>query len=131
MTDELLDVIAQEEKIVKYLDIPIQHCSEKVLRAMNRTGGRETLKAQLRHIRERVPGIVLRTTVMTGFPGEGKAEFEELCEFIKETLSAWAASPFPRRRGPRPIPWRGSSAIRKKPAAGYRDGRAEPHRRGI
>ena len=97
ITDELLDVVAQEEKIAKYLDIPIQHCSEKVLRAMNRTGGREALKAQLRHIRERVPGIVLRTTVMTGFPGEGKAEFEELCEFLKEMrferLGCFAFSP--------------------------------------
>lgn len=97
MTDELLDVMAEEEKIVKYLDIPIQHCSEKVLKAMNRTGGGEALKAQLRHIREKVPGIVLRTTVMTGFPGEGREEFEELCSFIKEMrferLGCFAFSP--------------------------------------
>lgn len=97
MTDELLDVMAEEEKIVKYLDIPIQHCSEKVLKAMNRTGRGEELKAQLRHIREKVPGIVLRTTVMTGFPGEGREEFEELCSFIKEMrferLGCFAFSP--------------------------------------
>ena len=84
ITEELLDVIATQEKVVKYLDIPIQHASGKVLEAMNRPGNRQTLSALMTHIRERVPHMVLRTTVMTGFPGEGNAEFEELCEFIKE-----------------------------------------------
>lgn len=95
--DRLLEVIAAQEKIVNYLDIPIQHSSERVLAAMNRPGGGERLKAQIRHIREKVPGIVLRTTVMTGFPGEGKAEFEELCEFVREMrferLGCFAFSP--------------------------------------
>ncbi|MCI8554707.1 MAG: 30S ribosomal protein S12 methylthiotransferase RimO [Clostridiales bacterium] len=95
--DRLLEVIAAQEKIVNYLDIPIQHSSERVLAAMNRPGGGERLKAQIRHIREQVPGIVLRTTVMTGFPGEGKAEFEELCEFVREMrferLGCFAFSP--------------------------------------
>ncbi len=85
ITDDLLDVIAREEKIAKYMDIPIQHASGRVLKAMNRPGDRESLTALIRHIRERVPNIVLRTTVMTGFPNETEEDFEQLCEFIKET----------------------------------------------
>lgn len=84
ITDELLQVIAREEKIVKYMDIPIQHANGRVLKAMHRTGDRESLTALMRHIRETVPGMVLRTTVMVGFPGETEQEFEELCEFIRE-----------------------------------------------
>lgn len=84
VTDELLEVMATEEKVLPYMDLPIQHASGKVLRAMNRPGDRESLTALIRHIREKVPGIVLRTTVMTGFPGESKADFEELCTFIQE-----------------------------------------------
>lgn len=95
--DALLDVIAAEDKIVKYMDIPIQHVSGTVLRAMHRAGNAETLAALFRRIREKVPGIVLRTTVMTGFPGESKADFEELCRFVKETkferLGCFAFSP--------------------------------------
>lgn len=97
ITDRLLHVMAEQEKIVKYMDIPIQHCSGKVLAAMNRTGDAAQLRSLLRHIRETVPGIVLRTTVMTGFPGEGEEEFEELCAFIKEMrferLGCFAFSP--------------------------------------
>ncbi len=84
ITERLLQVMAAQDKIVKYMDIPIQHCSGKVLAAMNRPGDREMLLKLLRHIRETVPGIVLRTTVMTGFPGEGRKEFDELSEFIDE-----------------------------------------------
>ncbi len=84
ITEDLLDVMAREEKIVKYLDVPIQHASGSVLKAMNRPGDRESLTALIAHIRERVPGVVLRTTVMTGFPAETEADFEELCEFIKD-----------------------------------------------
>lgn len=84
ITEELLSVMASQEKIAKYLDIPIQHASGKVLKAMNRPGDRETLTALIRHIRECVPNIVLRTTVMTGFPGETEDDFEQLCEFIKD-----------------------------------------------
>ena len=65
-------MIAAQDKMAKYMDIPIQHANGKVLAAMNRPGDAASLKALLRHIREKVPGIVLRTTVMTGFPGEGK-----------------------------------------------------------
>lgn len=84
ITDRLLEVIAAQEKIVKYMDIPIQHASGKILKAMNRTGDAASLTALMKHIRQSVPGIVLRTTVMTGFPGEGIKEFAELCEFIRE-----------------------------------------------
>ena len=84
ITDRLLDVMAREEKIVKYMDLPIQHASGKVLAAMNRPGDADSLRALLAHIRRKVPGIVLRTTVMTGFPGEGPEEFEELCAFMQE-----------------------------------------------
>ncbi len=84
VTDELLNVMAKQEKIVKYMDVPIQHASGNVLRAMNRVGNKERLTAQINNIRNKVPGIVLRTTVMTGFPGETEEDFEELCAFIKE-----------------------------------------------
>ncbi len=84
ITDELIDVFASEEKIVKYMDIPMQHCNEKVLRRMGRGGSREQLAALVRKLRERVPGIVLRTTFIAGFPGETEEQFEELAEFSKE-----------------------------------------------
>ncbi len=84
ITDRLLEVMATQPKIVKYMDIPLQHASGKVLERMHRTGDRESLSALIAHIREAVPGIVLRTTVMTGFPGETEADFEELCEFLQE-----------------------------------------------
>lgn len=97
ITDELLDVIAREEKIVKYLDMPIQHASGHVLKAMNRKGDRTSLTALVGRIRAAVPEMVLRTTVMVGFPGETEADFEELCEFIREArfqrLGCFAFSP--------------------------------------
>lgn len=97
ITDELLDVIAREDKIVKYLDIPVQHASGRVLKAMNRKGDSASLTALMQHIRDKVPGVVLRTTVMVGFPGETEEDFEELCEFIRtvkfERLGCFAFSP--------------------------------------
>ena len=84
ITDELLDVMAEEEKIVKYIDLPLQHASGKVLRAMNRRGDRESLTALLQKIREKIPGVILRTTLITGFPGETEEDFTELAEFVKE-----------------------------------------------
>lgn len=97
ITDELLAVIAREEKIVKYLDMPIQHASGHVLKAMNRQGDRASLTSLVRRIRAAVPEMVLRTTVMVGFPGETEADFEELCEFIREArfqrLGCFAFSP--------------------------------------
>ncbi len=84
ITDELLDVMATEEKVLPYMDIPLQHASGNVLRAMNRRGDRDTLTALVKRIRERVPNITLRTTMIAGFPGETKQDFEELCTFIQE-----------------------------------------------
>ena len=82
--DELIDTIASEPKIVKYLDIPIQHCSDKVLKLMNRRGDHDYLCGLFNKLKERIPGVVLRTSVITGLPGEGEEEFAELCEFLKE-----------------------------------------------
>lgn len=84
ITDELIGVIAAEEKILPYLDIPIQHCNDGILKAMRRRDTKASLTAVLRKLRERVPGLVLRTSVITGLPGEGEAEFEELCAFLRE-----------------------------------------------
>ena len=80
--DHLIDVIAREEKIVKYLDIPLQHCNDGILRRMNRRGDKAYLEDLLDKLRERIPGLVLRTSLITGLPGEGEAEFEELCQFL-------------------------------------------------
>ena len=84
ITDELLDVMAQEEKIVKYIDLPLQHASGKVLKAMNRRGDKESLLVLVRKIREKMPDVTLRTTMITGFPGETEEDFTELAEFVKE-----------------------------------------------
>ena len=83
ITEELLDVMAKEPKIAKYLDLPIQHCNQDVLRAMRRPGNREQLEALIAHIREKIPGVTLRTTLIAGFPGETEEQFAELCEFVK------------------------------------------------
>jgi len=82
--DELIDVIAAQEKIVKYLDIPIQHINDTILRRMNRRGTGEEIRALFKKLRERIPGVVLRTSLITGLPGEGEAEFEQLCAFLRE-----------------------------------------------
>ena len=84
ITDALLDVMAEEEKAVPYLDIPLQHCNGQVLKRMNRTGDRESLCALLDKIRRRLPGVTLRTTLITGFPGETEEQFGELAAFVKE-----------------------------------------------
>ena len=83
ITDELLDVIASEEKLVKYLDIPLQHCDGELLKRMNRMGDKHSLLALIKKIREHVPGISLRTSLIVGFPGETKAQFADLCDFVK------------------------------------------------
>ena len=97
ITEQLLDTIARQPKIVKYMDMPIQHCSGEVLSAMNRPGDEATLRALIVHIRDKVPGIALRTTVMTGFPGETPEQFEQLCGFVRdmqfERLGCFAFSP--------------------------------------
>lgn len=83
ITEELLNVMAKEPKIAKYLDLPIQHCNQDVLRAMRRPGNREQLETLIAHIREKIPGVTLRTTLIAGFPGETEEQFAELCEFVK------------------------------------------------
>ncbi len=83
ITEELLDVMANEPKIAKYLDLPIQHCNPDVLRSMRRPGNREQLETLISHIREKIPGVTLRTTLIAGFPGETEEQFEELCDFVK------------------------------------------------
>ena len=82
--DELIDEIAANDKIVKYLDIPIQHINDGILKAMNRRGTGGEIRNLFKTLRERIPGLVLRTSLISGLPGEGEAEFEELCEFLKE-----------------------------------------------
>ena len=97
ITDELIDVMAAEPKIVKYLDIPIQHVNDEILRRMNRRGNKAYLEALFPKLRERIPGLVIRTSLIAGLPGEGEAEFEELCEFLRrhrlERVGAFAFSP--------------------------------------
>ena len=82
--DELIDAIASEPKVLKYLDIPIQHCNDKILSAMNRRGDKEYLTQLFQKLRARIPGLVLRTSIITGLPYEGEAEFDELCDFLRE-----------------------------------------------
>ncbi len=82
--DALINEIATNDKIVKYMDIPLQHCNKNVLKRMNRHGDRESLTALLNKIREKIEGVTIRTTFIAGFPGETEEEFNELCEFIEE-----------------------------------------------
>lgn len=97
MTDELLSVMREESKVVQYVDLPIQHASDSVLRAMNRADTREFLTRTFSHIRKALPDCALRTTVMVGFPGETEQDFEELCDFVREIefdhLGAFVFSP--------------------------------------
>lgn len=84
ITDKLLETIADNGKLIKYLDIPIQHCNGEILSRMNRWGDKERLSQLMAHIRKKVPDIVLRTTLITGFPGETEEQFSELAEFVQE-----------------------------------------------
>ena len=97
MSDELIDVIASEPKIVKYMDIPIQHVNDQILKKMNRRGTRAELDELFEKLRARIPGVVIRTSLITGLPGEGEAEFEELCDWLRvhklERVGAFAFSP--------------------------------------
>jgi ribosomal protein S12 methylthiotransferase len=83
LTDPILDVIASEEKVVNYVDIPLQHASEAMLKRMKRPTGRGHLLGMIERIRERVPGVAIRTSFIVGFPGETEAELEELLEFVR------------------------------------------------
>ena len=82
--DELIDEIASNDKIVKYLDIPIQHINNGILKRMNRRGTGEDIRSLFKTLRARIPGLVLRTSLIAGLPGEGEDEFEELCAFLRE-----------------------------------------------
>ena len=98
--DELIEVIASEPKILKYLDIPIQHCNSMILKKMNRRGDGAFLKTLFAKLREKIPGLVLRTSIITGLPGEGEEEFAELCNFLKELrLERVGAFPFSPEEG--------------------------------
>ncbi len=83
-TEELIETVASEPKVLKYLDIPIQHVSDSVLKRMHRAYKGDDVRALFRKLRERIPGVVLRTSLIVGFPGETEEDFEELCEFLKE-----------------------------------------------
>ena len=85
ITDELIEEFNSNPRLVKYMDIPVQHISDSVLKRMNRHGGKELIIDTIRKLRERLPEITLRTTAMVGFPGESEEDFVELCEFVKET----------------------------------------------
>ena len=85
ITGELMDVMASEGKIVPYLDMPVQHVSPRIVREMNRHMSAEEVQALVKKLRARIPNLVLRTTLITGFPGESEREFEELAAFVKET----------------------------------------------
>ena len=97
LSDELIDTVASEPKIVKYLDIPIQHVNDGILKKMNRRGDKAYLEALFTKLRDRIPGLVIRTSLIAGLPGEGEAEFEELCDFLRrrrlERVGAFAFSP--------------------------------------
>ena len=95
--DDFIEVMATEPKIVKYLDIPIQHCNSKILKLMNRRGDGAFLRQLFAKLRARIPDLVIRTSLITGLPGEGDEEFQELCEFLRdlrlERVGAFAFSP--------------------------------------
>ena len=85
ITDELLEVIEKQEKLVKYLDIPIQHINDEILKKMNRKGDKKCIIGVIAKIRAKIPEMTIRTTLITGFPSETEEQFEELAEFVKET----------------------------------------------
>ncbi len=98
--DALIDVIATEPKIVKYLDLPIQHCNDEILHLMNRRCNKALLTQLFSELRAKIPGLVLRTSVITGLPGETEEAFDELCAFLKEQrLERVGAFPFSPEEG--------------------------------
>ncbi|MDR0904004.1 MAG: 30S ribosomal protein S12 methylthiotransferase RimO [Ruminococcus sp.] len=84
ITEKLIETINKTEKIVKYLDIPIQHCDGEILRRMNRPGDEQSLRTLIAKLRADIPGVILRTTIITGFPGESYPNFQHLCEFVSD-----------------------------------------------
>ena len=102
ITEDLIDAIAEEEKILPYLDIPIQHCNDQILKAMNRRDTKAEILALFAKLRERIPGLVLRTSLITGLPYEDEAAFEELCEFLRQTrIERAGVFPFSPEEGTR------------------------------
>lgn len=100
ITDELIEEFKNSERIVKYIDLPIQHVSENILLRMNRRGGRDAVLSAIKRLREGVPGITIRTTAIVGFPGETEEDFEELCSFIKEAkFDRFGAFAYSREEG--------------------------------
>ena len=100
ITDELIEEFKNNERIVKYIDLPIQHVSENILLRMNRRGGRDAVLSAIKRLREGVPGITIRTTAIVGFPGETEEDFEELCSFIKEAkFDRFGAFAYSREEG--------------------------------
>lgn len=97
ITDGLIKTVKTNPKVCKYFDMPIQHCNKRILKRMNRKGDRESLTKVIDKIRAEIPNVTLRTTLITGFPGETDQEFSELCEFVKQTefdrLGCFAYSP--------------------------------------
>ena len=85
ITDELIREIRDNDRVIKYVDLPVQHISDAVLTRMNRHGGSAVIRDAIRRLRDAVPEIILRTTLITGFPGETETDFEQLCEFVAET----------------------------------------------
>ena len=97
ITDELVNEIANNDRVVKYIDLPIQHISDNMLKAMNRHGDGKCVRDTVKRLREQVPGIVIRTTAIVGFPGETEEDFTELCEYVKEAkFDRFGAFPYSR-----------------------------------
>ena len=100
ITDDLIEELATNPRLLKYMDIPIQHIADPILTAMNRHGDSALIRETVARLRTRVPGITLRTTAIVGFPGESEADFEELCRFIKEArFDRFGAFPYSAEEG--------------------------------
>ena len=100
ITDELIDVIKNEPRILKYLDLPIQHISDQVLKRMNRHGGSEMIRNTVKKLREQIPGLTLRSTAIVGFPGETEEDYQALCEYIQEArFDRFGAFAYSREEG--------------------------------
>ena len=118
LDDALIDVIAREPKVLNYIDIPLQHINDGILKRMCRRSTKAEILALLAKLRDRLPGLVLRTSLICGLPGEGKAEFEELCHFCGAAHPAAGVFQFSPEEGPWPPPWR-AKWTRTPPPGGW------------
>jgi ribosomal protein S12 methylthiotransferase len=137
LTDPILDAMASEEKVVKYVDIPLQHASDAVLRRMKRPTGRGNLLGMIERIRARVPGVAIRTSFIVGFPGETDADFQELLDFVEAAAlrQRGRLHVFGRRRNEPPSTWaprgpRGEGEAPAPPHGGAEADRDAPNRSG-